>query len=242
MRNKWFNFGLTNFITLLRVVGIFALIPIYKRYGGVAAFLLSGFCFITDCVDGLLARKLECSTFFGSIFDGVSDKFFLIINMLLLMSITPIAIVLIAFELGIACVQSLKYHYNLNVQSNKFGKAKMWVAGICISLCYLLVDQNFLNYLDDFGIKVEQTTLFVVVFVPLVVSEMITLGSYIMELWSERKVLTPDIINKKKRKEEVLRKEIKGLRMRDLLFKHDYYIKYKDCDNLKLVSNLVKKK
>ena len=33
MNKKSFNFIITNFVTLLRIVGIFALIPIYKKYG-----------------------------------------------------------------------------------------------------------------------------------------------------------------------------------------------------------------
>lgn len=90
--NKWAKFGITNFFTALRAVGIICLIPVFKIYGGVATALLSSCCFATDFIDGILARKLKSSTFFGSLFDGISDKAFLIVNMLLLMSITPLAI------------------------------------------------------------------------------------------------------------------------------------------------------
>ena len=52
------KFIITNFITLLRVVGIFALIPVYKTYGGLATFILSSLCFFTDFIDGFLGKKL----------------------------------------------------------------------------------------------------------------------------------------------------------------------------------------
>ena len=116
--NKWFKFGITNFFTALRAAGIVCLIPVFKIYGGLATALLSAGCFATDFIDGILARKLKSSTFFGSLFDAISDKAFLIVNMILLISITPLAIVPILAELGIAAVQSLKYQSNMNVQSN----------------------------------------------------------------------------------------------------------------------------
>ena len=56
------KFIITNFITLLRVVGIFALIPVYKTYGGLATFILSSLCFFTDFIDGFLARTWKTSS------------------------------------------------------------------------------------------------------------------------------------------------------------------------------------
>ena len=125
MNNKKFNFLITNFVTLLRVIGIFALIPVFKIYGGFATFMLSASCFLTDCIDGLMARELKSSTFFGSLFDALSDKAFLVVNMILLMSISPLAIVPVFFELGIAYVQSVKFNKGMNIKSNMFGKVKM---------------------------------------------------------------------------------------------------------------------
>ena len=182
---KWLKFGITNFFTALRAAGIICLIPVFKLYGGMAAALLSAGCFATDFVDGMLARKLKSSTFFGSLFDGISDKAFLIINMLLLMSITPLAIVPIILELGIAGVQSLKYERNLNVQSNIFGKVKMWVAGLTITIAYLLADPTFINYLgSNLATKIAEfgdLKVFGITLAPLVLSELLTLGSYLKE-------------------------------------------------------------
>jgi phosphatidylglycerophosphate synthase len=245
MNNKKFNFLITNFVTLLRVIGIFALIPVFKIYGGFATFMLSASCFLTDCIDGLMARELKSSTFFGSLFDALSDKAFLVVNMILLMSISPLAIVPVFFELGIAYVQSVKYNKGMNIKSNMFGKVKMWIAGIIISMSYLLVDKEFLNYLgSNLAINMNdlnEIKLFSVLFMPLVLSEILTLGSYIKEYFDENKKMTPEFKNTKEEEEKKIEEEISNVSFKEIMFEHEYYEKYKDYGNLKLVRTLSRK-
>ena len=255
--NKWLKFGITNFFTALRVAGIICLIPVFKLYGGAATAMLSAGCFATDFIDGTLARKLKSSTFFGSLFGGISDKAFLIVNMLLLMSITPLAIIPIITELGIAGVQSLKYQNNMNVQSNIFGKVKMWVAGITVTLAYLLVDPTFINYLGaDIASKIAglgDIKLFGAVLSPLVLSELLTLGSYVKELLdgkNKEEVLDEEketvVEETKKEKEEEKREELEetleNMDLKDMLFDHEFYEKFKDEGNLKLIRSFAKRK
>lgn len=239
MDKKWLNFIITNFITLLRVVGIFALIPVYKKYGGFTTFLLSSLCFLTDFIDGFLARNLNASTFFGSLFDALSDKAFLVINLLLLMSISPYSIILIIFELTIALIQSVKYNIGMNIKSNIFGKIKMWVAGLVISFIYLLTDSRFIHYLNLKDIS--NKTIFILL-LPLFIIEIITIISYIIEYFSDKNKLDKKIITKRKKEEERLYQEIKNVSFKDLMFDHNYYEKYKDYGNLKLLRSLTKKK
>ena len=247
-KKKWLKFGVTNFFTALRAAGIIALIPVFKLYGGLATALLSAGCFATDFIDGTLARKLKSSTFFGSLFDGLSDKAFLIVNMLLLMSITPLAIIPIIAELGIAGVQSLKYQNNMNVKSNTFGKIKMWVAGITITLAYFLVDPTFINYLGvDIASKIASLghiKLFGAVLSPLVLSELLTLGSYIKELRDGKnsKVVLEEEKIKHEEKVEELEETLENMDLKDMLFDHEFYEKFKDEGNLKLVRSFAKRK
>lgn len=242
MSKRWFNFYITNFFTLLRVIGIFALIPVYRFLGGYETFLLSAFCFFTDCIDGFLARRLESSTFFGSLFDALSDKVFLIINMLLLMSITNEAIIPIVLELSIALVQGYKYQKNMNIKANNVGKIKMWIAGISISLAYLLVDKVFLNNIGlSFINDISQNILFLILLLPLIISEILTLGSYIKEYIDEMKKNTVKELEKKENNDKKILEELKNVSFKDLLFNHKYYEKYKDYGNLKLVSTLTMK-
>ena len=257
--NKWFKFGITDFFTALRAAGIVCLIPVFKIYGGLATALLSAGCFATDFIDGILARKLKSSTFFGSLFDAISDKAFLIVNMILLISITPLAIVPILAELGIAAVQSLKYQSNMNVQSNMIGKIKMWVAGITVSFSYLLVDPTFINYLGaDLATKIAEVgdlKLFGITLAPLVLSEVATLGSYIKEFVDGKKEkINEESLDSEEKQPAELENKSKNLEqsenyiedmdmsLKDMLFDHDFYEKYKDEGNLKLIRRMAKKK
>ena len=69
---------ITNLITLTRIVGVIFLIPIYNHFGGRVTFFVTLFCFFTDLLDGFIARHYHAATFFGGVFDSVSDKLFLI--------------------------------------------------------------------------------------------------------------------------------------------------------------------
>lgn len=230
MKKDKFNFFITNIITLLRVVGIFALIPVYIYYGGLSTFILASICFLTDCIDGVLARMLKSSTFFGSLFDALSDKAFLVMNMILLMSISPIAIIIIIFELAIFCIQSFKYSKGLNIKSNKYGKIKMWVAGIVISLSYLLTDEYFLNLVN---IKANGLSWFIFLFIPLFISELVTFISYLIEYIK--------CVDKVEVDDKAIEEEMKNTSLKEIMFSHEYYVKYKDYGNLKLVKDLAKR-
>ena len=62
---------------------------------------------------------------------------------------------------------------------------------------------------------------------------------------SERRCLLPVLwlpCGGRKKEEEKLYKEIKNVSFWDLMFEHDYYEKYKDYGNLKLLRSLTKKK
>ena len=240
------KFYLTNFVTALRALGVLTLIPAYYLYGGLSAFLLSSFCFLTDYVDGKMARKLNTSTFFGCMFDGITDKAFLIVSLIILMTITPLAIIPIVMELGIVGIQTLKYHKNMSVKSNVIGKAKMWLAGLTMSTCYLLVDQRVLNYLGVFLASkinnLSQLKLFSLVLTPLVLSEIITLTSYIKEYNDELEEIDDNKSEEKQKEEEKIKDEVHDKTLKELLFDHEIYEEYKDYGDLKLIRTLSKKK
>ena len=83
---------------------------------------------------------------------------------------------------------------------------------------------------------------FLIIFIPLFIIEVITIISYIIEYFSDKNKLDKKIIAKRKKEEEKLYKEIKNVSFWDLMFEHDYYEKYKDYGNLKLLRSLTKKK
>ena len=51
-------FLFVNALTMVRIIGVFCLVPIYHSHGGVVAALLSIMCYFTDLLDGIIARNL----------------------------------------------------------------------------------------------------------------------------------------------------------------------------------------
>ena len=134
---------------------------------------------------------------------------------------------------------NIKYNIGMNIKSNIFGKIKMWVAGLIISLWYLLTDYKVIHH---FNLNNLNNKTFLIIFLPLFIIEVITIISYIIEYFSDKNKLDKKVIAKRKKEEEKLYKEIKNVSFWDLMFEHDYYEKYKDYGNLKLLKSLTKKK
>ena len=121
---KKFMLIFVNLLTMVRIIGVFMMIPVYFNYGGLYAAILSICCYLTDCIDGFLARKFHVATFFGSMFDGVADKLFSCSNLIILFKVTKYSIASIIFELAVVLIQFIKFQKNINVKTSKIGKIK----------------------------------------------------------------------------------------------------------------------
>lgn len=174
---------LVNFLTAVRVIGVFCLLPIYLEYGGIAAAELSIVCYFTDCLDGIIARKSHVSTFFGSVFDGTADKLFSVANLLVLFTITKFAIFPILCEFTIVLIQFIKYRKNINVKSSMMGKIKTWVISLTVIVLYLVSDIQSISFLSssfiDKIVSMNQYHLYIVLFTPLYIFEVLTVISYL---------------------------------------------------------------
>ena len=181
-----------NVLTLIRVIGTIILIPIYKNYGGFAVGILALVCYLTDSIDGILARKFKASTFFGALFDGAADKLFTLMSFIILYLITPYAIIPILFEIAIVFVQIIKFKNNLNVKSNIVGKLKTWILAICVVLTFLAGDINNIPLLSsgikDYLLNISPNKLFFMLLFPAIIMEALTLLSYLLEIFTPQKI------------------------------------------------------
>ncbi len=115
---------LVNCITAIRSLGSAAIVPIFLTGGSLQAAIASILFFGTDCIDGFLARRLHVQSFFGSLLDGMSDKLFGIVCLLLLGTLNPIFLVIPAIEIGILAVNYKSIERGNNAKSSKAGKLK----------------------------------------------------------------------------------------------------------------------
>lgn len=233
-----------NALTLIRVIGTIILIPIYQNYGGVAVGILAFVCYLTDSVDGILARQWKVSTFFGALFDGVADKLFTIINFIVLYLITPYALIPIIFELLVVLVQFLKFTKKLNVQSNIIGKSKVWILAICVVLTFLVSDINNISFLSleirEKILSIPNGTLYFWLLIPAIIMELLTLISYIVEVFAKKKIKILNVSEKELKMPELKGKNI-WENFKYIWLNPDFYEEHKNDTNLKDLRKLSKK-
>ncbi len=233
---------LINGLTLIRVIGTFILVPIYKNLGGFYVGILSLICYLTDSIDGILARGMKASTFFGALFDGVADKLFTIINFIVLYLITPYALIPIVFEILIVLVQVFKYNRNYNLNSNIIGKSKVWVLAISVVLIFLLSDISNIIFLPanikEFLISITNKKLYFYLLFPAIIMEALTLLSYLLEIFTPTKYINPIMSTKELDKIDLGKSKWENFKK--IWLNPDFYQKHKDDASLRSLNKIMK--
>lgn len=235
---------LVNMLTAVRVIGVICLIPLFHNKGGVAAALLSLFCYFTDFLDGIIARGAHVSTFFGSAFDGAADKIFSIANLVILLSITKYSIFPIICEVLIVLIQTLKFSKNINVKSSLMGKAKTWVISLTVIILYLVSDIQNITLLNPDVINkissLNKVYLYGYIFIPLYIFEVLTIFSYLK--LNEKDVATYNLelknIDIKLRPKTSLKNRIYNVCA--FWLNNEFYEKYKDSAGLRQIRRYIK--
>jgi len=205
-RKKWLI--IVNLITSMRIIGSVFLFPIYFKYGQNVMGIILTVLFLTDWIDGYLARKYYVSTFFGSIMDSICDKVMAIVSCVILCFINKYFIIAIILESLIFIVNTFVLTQKGNIKSSLIGKGKMWVLSICVILGF-------------FFSKEGKTILNVLIASPAILAELVTLYDYLKK-GSKVKV---EIVAKKPQYKPF--KEIKGM-----LFSPEFYDAHKDDEGL----------
>lgn len=136
---------LPNHVTVFRfwaTPGVALLMFYHQYYVGMLAFLFVSF---TDVIDGSLARARNQVTDWGKIYDPIADKI-LIGSMIFIIVLKYIdlwaSLMIIALEIVIVGAAWIRKREGLKVQANKWGKVKMFlqVMGVTILLLSIIYD------------------------------------------------------------------------------------------------------
>ena len=215
---------LVNAITLCRLFGALFLPIAYHLYGINFIALVTIFLFITDAIDGFLARRLKISTFFGCSMDALSDKvlnatLFILLGIEYRYMIPPLII-----EILILYISYLTYKNGGNVKSTKTGKIKTIILDVCVILSLILLSIPKLN-IDGKVTKyiISNTDFYIIILSSIItISCLIALLDYIKRYKNAR--FNPKYIKVKKRKKTG--KSFKEIITRS--FDIEYYSKHKD--------------
>ena len=222
------NLVIVNLITLIRVIGAFCLIPIYLNFGSFWLGVAVLFFISTDSIDGFLARKLHASTFFGAIFDALSDKLFNIIVLMIVAFIEPKMFVVLFLEIGILIISFHSVFKGNKSKTFIVGKIKMTI--LSLSIISILILNSYPILVDRFNIPMINYELIINILGNVsVVIDSITFAVY----------LITDIIhtiNNKDVKKTIFNSKLKSRKeLIFMLFDNDFYQKNKNEPIEKLV-------
>lgn len=159
-----------NLITTCRFLYTIILPFLQMRISNTAFIVNLIVLFLTDTVDGFLARKFRVQTFYGSLMDTIADKMLSMVLLIILMSYNHLLAVLLAGEILIALLNSFEMARRKRTKSIMIGKVKMWILAITIVAGYL----NYFNV-----ISLETVNILCAI---TVVSQILTFLSYIKYL------------------------------------------------------------
>lgn len=233
---------IVNLITLIRIIGTIVLIPIYNFKGGLWVAIFSLICYLTDSIDGFLARYWKVSTFFGALFDGLADKLFTIVNFIILYLITPYAIIPIIFEVLIVLIQLFKFNKNYNIKSNFIGKLKVWILATSLIIAFMVSSINEITFIPESIRKqlliVSPNHLYFWILLPSIIICALTLLSYVIEIFKPNKKV--EVVTHEKT-EVPLMTSNKGLSyFKNIWLNPKFYYEHKNETNLKDLRKLTK--
>lgn len=128
--------------------------------------ILSSGLFITDFLDGKLARKFNCESEFGGLLDAISDKIMVLLLVIPMLGSSKVLVVNFLLELGISLVNIKSKLEGNNPRSSIVGKIKTW--GLFITLGLSL-----------FNMMVSVSSLVKIFGIVTLILQSVTLGGYI---------------------------------------------------------------
>ena len=215
---------LVNTITMIRLIGSLMLPFIYSKYGaGFVSLFIIGL-FLTDAIDGFLARHLKASTFFGSIIDASSDKLLNAISFIILSLEYSIMFAPLIIEIAIMYTFYSTYRYGGNVQASKIGKIKTIILDILVILSFGIMSLSLINKPTKFiSYLVNHTEVIITIFgFIILIACLIAFFDYLRKNTYARLNPKSEIIKKTHKKKKSTKLIIKQL------FDTNYYIKHKD--------------
>lgn len=203
---RWFLF--INFLTISRIIGSIILFPIYFHFGPYVVGSILAALFLTDWIDGYLARKMKVCTFFGSIMDSICDKLIIIFSCIVLCFINPYFILSIISEVLILLISTFNLTQNNTAKASYVGKLKMWVLCTCVVIGFFIP-------------KDISTLIKILVVLPAFIFELITMFTYFKKVYNGKIII---------KNEKPKYKSAKDIKM--MLFSPEFYEKNKDKKGL----------
>lgn len=126
-----------NFITTSRLIGAIILICLLKNITMSTFFIWMFILYLTDLIDGFLARHYHVETFYGSLMDTLADKTLNICLIIPLLQRTSLISIVLILEVIIMLTNIIGKIKGKKISTEYIGKIKMWFVALSILAGYL---------------------------------------------------------------------------------------------------------
>ncbi len=141
-KKKW----LVNAITSSRILGALVLPIIFNIMSIPLLIAVLSLLFVTDFVDGKLARKWNVQTLGGGLLDSLGDKVLAVSCILSLIGVQNFLLIPLFLELGITGINVRRTLQGEIVKSSILGKIKTWFLSVTLALMAInVLNPNLLN-------------------------------------------------------------------------------------------------
>jgi len=196
-----------NGLSGMRIVGAMSM-PVLFSTGNIPLIIgvLAGL-FLTDFVDGKLARKWDVQTTGGALLDPLGDKVLVLAVILSLLGTQNYMLVPLFMELGISAINIERTLHNECVKSNMFGKVKTWFLSITLVLGAInVLNPEILNLVvSKLGIDYSPSDIVKRASELTVAMQTLTAASYIQDSVSQKDVRSERIVELKNARDILVR-------------------------------------
>ncbi len=130
-----------NLLTTARLILTILLMLLFKNISEIKFLIYITILFLTDFIDGKLARSFQVQTVYGANMDSIADKSLSIGLMLLILKKIPSIWLPLIGEILISSINIIGKIYGKKTNSRIIGKVKTWFISITIIICYI----NYFN-------------------------------------------------------------------------------------------------
>lgn len=157
-KKKW----LVNAITSSRILGALALPVIFNIMSIPLLIAVLSLLFVTDFVDGKLARKWNVQTLGGGLLDSLGDKVLAVSCILSLIGVQNFLLIPLFLELGITGINVRRTLQGEIVKSSLLGKIKTWFLSVTLALMAVnVLNPNLLNEMASSVLHMDLNSLLV---------------------------------------------------------------------------------
>lgn len=193
---------LVNLITTSRFIGSIILICLFPYVSTKFFLICIIILFLTDWIDGFLARKFHVESIYGSLMDTIADKTLNIILIVPLIKTLPLILGILILEIGIMLTNVIGKLKGKKVSTNYYGKIKMWFVAVSIIGGYFV----YFNYIHTFFIN------FIILLTMMM--QILTIINYV--IYFNKQIVTKN------------KKDTKNKRILQILFDTEYYLEEKE--------------